>query len=116
MRWFILPLILSLVFIVGTRWVSADCSPGSTTGDDSITCTGIDAIEVSGDTGNDTITIQTGAFISGNVIGDAGNDIITNSGFTAYSISGDAGDDRIENTSSAITNVIVGGADNDSVL
>lgn len=69
-------------------------STAVTAGDDTITGTGacpaLDAL-----TGNDTITLETGGTVSGNVDGNTGNDTITNSGRVNRDILRGEGDDTV---------------------
>ncbi|NWF70988.1 MAG: hypothetical protein HXY40_18030 [Chloroflexi bacterium] len=130
-------LLLGAAFLTMVLSVQADCVPGDygTPGDDVINCTtsgAPDATEVFGETGNDSITIDTGVTVSNSVYGDApgatpsGNDTIVNNGSVNGGLYGDAsfadgsGNDTIVNngqTSALIGDSFSGdGSGNDTLV
>jgi Ca2+-binding RTX toxin-like protein len=79
-----------------------------------VTVTSVDAIDVTGGAGDDTISVVATGGYATNIDGGAGNDTITGAGSTAgLTITGGDGNDTI--TGGAAIDVIDGGAGNDTI-
>lgn len=122
-------LALSLCFGMPGR-AAADCQPNGTAGNDNIACTGSDTDGVTGEQGDDTITVQSGATVNQWLAGDSFSDT-DNTGSDTINIEAGAqvdtfvlgdgimgtnntGDDTITNNG-VVTNYISGdGADGNS--
>jgi hypothetical protein len=68
--------VCALVIMIAPQTAFADCTPNGGSGNDNITCGGVDADGINGGFGNDTIVIQDGAAINGVIDGGGGSDTL----------------------------------------
>lgn len=120
----ILSLLIAMTFSL-TLTAKADCTPDGTDGDDTIVCdtttdmdgngdNAVDEDGVTGDDGDDTITVLAGAEVGDDIEGESGDDQITNNGLVEGQITGGNNKDTIINNGT-VNNMIEGEKHNDTI-